>query len=228
LVNGTSHRSLISAALLLLTFILAVFLVVYILMYSFFLFGLLSYVLIVAVILSGFAAYFFWASRTVRTHKLLLGLILLVIVALAIYGTWFVLTPNWVFGLATDKSSYSLGKEVQITVTLENRGFIPHSITSPTANPVVVAVYALYEAPTLSTQVWYSPYVLNETTFSVSPGQALVRTFVWNQTNFVNPGLWNTTYKVGTYRVEAFIPESSDLTGSKLFSAMVYLNVTAT
>lgn len=196
-------------------------------MFSFFRFGLLSYVIIAAAILSGAAVYSLWASGKVRTNRLLLGLALLAVVASTVYGTWFVLTPNWVFALTTDKSSYSLGQEVEITVTLENHGFIPHSITSPTANPVVTTVYALYEDPTLSSQVWYSPYVLNETTFTVSPGQALVRTFVWNQTNLVNPSLWNTTHKPGEYRVEAFIPESSDLIG-KLFSVEAYVNVTAT
>jgi len=166
-----------------------------------------------------------------RRLRMLVALALLAIVALTIYATWFVLAPNWVFDLTTDKSSYSLGENVQITVTLENHGFMSHSITSSTANPVVVAVYALREDPTLSTQVWYSPYLLNETTFSISSGQALVRTFVWNQTNFVNPWFWNTTYKTGTYRVEAFIPipkSTNFAVDPRLFSAYVYINVTAT
>jgi hypothetical protein len=164
----------------------------------------------------------------VRTRWIVLAFALLAIIALVIYTTWFVLTPNWAFGLATDKASYGLGENVQITVTLENHGFISHSITSPTANPVVVAVYALSEDPTLKTQVWYSLYLLNETTFTVSPDQALVRTFEWNQMNFVNPWFWNTTYKAGTYLIEAFIPKSSDLLSSKLFSAEVYINIAAT
>jgi len=196
-------------------------------MYSFFQFGLLSYVLIAAAILSGVAAYSLYASGKVRTHTLLLGLTLLVVVALTIYATWFVLTPNWVFGLRTDKSSYALGERVQITVTLENLGFVSQSITSPTANPVVVAVYARALAPT--TQMWYSPYLLNKTSFSISPGQPLVRTFVWNQTNSVNPEFWNTTYMAGTYLIEAFIPKSRDFdVSSRLFNAYVYINVTAT
>lgn len=223
LAEGIHYRSTIFAALLIMTCILVVFLIVYTLMYSFFQFGLLSWVLIAAAIVSGIAAYSLWASGRVRTRRLLLGLTLLVIVALTIYATWFVLTPNWVFGVRADKSSYRLGERVQITVTLENHGFVPQSITSLTANPVVVAVYDL-----TPTQMWYSPYLLNETTFSISPGQALVRTFVWNQTNLVNPGFWNTTYKAGTYQIEAFIPKSNDFTNSKLFSADVYINVTST
>lgn len=225
LVESIHCRSLIFTALLILTCMLAVFLIVYILMYSFFQSGLL-YVLIPAAILSGAAAYSLCASGKVRTRKLLLGLTLLVILALTTYATWFVLTPNWVFGLRTDKSSYILGESVQITVTLENHGFVPQLMTSPTANPVVVAVYAWHNDP-FPNMVWYSPYFWNETTFSILPSQALVRTFVWNQTNFVNPWLGNTTYKAGTYLIEASIPKSSDFS-SNLFSADVYINVTAT
>jgi hypothetical protein len=156
----------------------------------------------------------------------------LAIIALAVYATWSVLTPVWVFGLATDKTAYGLGEDVQIIVTLENHGFISHPITAAIANPVFVAVYAVAESnPTITTQVWYSHYVSNETTFTVSPSQPLLRTFVWNQTNFVNPGYWNTTYKAGTYLIEAFIPKSGAgwpaLLGPKLFSAYVYINVTA-
>lgn len=171
-------------------------------------------------------------GRKVRTRRIILSSVLLAIVALAIYATWVVITSNWVFGLATDKSSYSLGERVQITVTLENHGYIPHSITSLITNPVVVQIseVSTYN-PTVTTQVWYSPYLRNETAFTVSPGQALVRTFTWNQTNTVNPWFWNTTYKPGTYLVEAFIPKDSDLTlidSSTLFSAWFYINVTAT
>jgi ABC-type multidrug transport system fused ATPase/permease subunit len=228
LVESISFRSLIFTALFILTCILTVFVIAYTLMYSFFQFGLLSYVLIAAAILSGVAAYSLYASGKVRIHKLLLGLGLLAVVALTIYATWFVLAPNWVFGLSTDKSSYTLGERVQITVTLENHGFVPQSITSPTTNPVVVAVYA--RALTVTTQMWYSPYLLNETSFSISPGQPLVRTFVWNQTSSSNPEFWNTTYMAGPYLIEAFIPKSRvdfDVS-SRLFNAYVYINVTAT
>lgn len=227
LVKGVGFRSLIFTALLILTCILAVFLIAYTLIYSFFQFGLLSYVLIAAAILSGVAAYSLYANGKVQIHKLLLGLTLLVIVAFTIYATWFVLTPNWVFGLSTDKSSYKVGERVQITVTLENHDFVSQSITSPTANPVVVAVYA--RALTVTTQMWYSPYLLNETSFSILPGQALVRTFVWNQTSSSNPEFWNTTYMVGPYLIEAFIPKSRDFdVSSRLFNAYVCINVTAT
>ncbi len=82
-----------------------------------------------------------------RTRRAILACAFIAIVALAIYATSSVLTPTWVFELITDKASYSLGENVQIIVTLENHGFISHSITA-TADPVVVAVYELKANPT--------------------------------------------------------------------------------
>jgi len=227
LVEGIRYRSPIFAALLILTCILAVFLIVSILIYSLL---LLSYVLIAAAILSGIAAYSCFASGKVRTRKVLLGLTLLVIVTLTFYAALFVLSltrANWVFVLTTDKSSYSLGEKVLITVTLENYGFVSHSITSATSDPVVV-VYAISPVDLSGRKVWSNPYLFEETTFSVSPGQALVRTYVWNQTNSAQPWLWNATYEAGTYLIEAFIPGSFGPTPSTLFLADVYMNVTAT
>jgi hypothetical protein len=225
--EGIRYRSPIFVVLLILACILAVFLVVSILIYSL---VLLFYVLVAAVILSGIAAYSCFASGMVRTRKVLLGLILLVIVALTSYAALFVLSltrANWVFVLATDESSYSLGQEVLITVTLENHGFVSHSITSPTSDPVVVA-YTISPVDLSERMVWSNPYSFEETTFSVSPGQALVRTYVWNQTNSAQPWLWNATYEAGTYLIEATIWGSFGPTASRLFNADVYINVTAT
>lgn len=228
MVEGIRYRSPIFAALLILTCTLAVFLIVSILIYSL---VLLSYVLIAAAILSGIAAYSFFASGKMRTRKVLLGLTLLVIVALTSYATLFVLSrarANWVFVLTTDKSSYSLGEKVQITVTLENHGFVSQSITSPMSDPVVVVYARVSEEDPSTRSVWNNPYLFEETTFSVSPGQALVRTYVWNQTNSAQPWLWNATYEAGTYLIEATIWGSLGPTPSTLFNADVYINVTAT
>lgn len=233
LAEGVSYRSLIFTALLILTCILAVFLVVYTLMYSFFRFGLLSYVLIAAVILSGFAAYSLYASGKVRTRKLLLGLTLLVVVALAIYATWSVLTPSWSFEITTDKPVYTLGENVQITVTLKNKGYVSHSFTAAVDNPVLVSIeYVNPNNPTVKYQVWYTPYQKSETTFTVSPNQPFTRTCTWNQTDIQGWQFWNTTYMAGTYYIEAFIPKKEEsfpiISDHALFLAWVYINVTAT
>lgn len=161
-----------------------------------------------------------------QARKALIGLFLLVIVIAVIFVIWIVVVPHWTFVLTTDKFSYRLGEEVQINVSLANHGFIAHSFTSPIANPVVVAVYELSEIS--DTNVWYSPPFGNETTYVISAGQALVRAFIWNQTNTVNPAFWNTTYKAGEYLVDAFIPQSPELNGPRIFSAKLYITVTAT
>jgi hypothetical protein len=137
-----------------------------------------------------------------------------------------VIVPQWTFVVTTDKSSYHLGEEVQISVSLANHGLISRSFTSPIANPVVVAVYEVSE--TSDTNVWYSPPFGNETTYVISAGQALVRTFTWNQTNTVNTAFWNTTYKAGQYLVDAFIPQDPELNGPRIFSAKLYITVTPT
>lgn len=120
-------------------------------------------------------------GRELGIRKIIIGSALITVIALAAYGAWIVITPKWAFKLTTGKSSYSLGENVQITVTLENLGYTPHSITSSITNPVKVSMEDA-RAPG-AWQVWFSPYQVNKTTFTVSPNQPLVRTFTWNQTN---------------------------------------------
>ena len=142
--------------------------------------------------------------------KILLLTVSITIVAIAATNfAWVVTTPKWSFSVTTDKSSYEIGEDVKITVSLKNIGFITHSFESALKDPVMVSVeYQPTENPTSTIQVWYTPYHLETTQFSLAPSYSLERHFIWNQTNTVNPWLWNTSYMPGTYQLVAFIPDA--------------------
>jgi hypothetical protein len=55
---------------------------------------------------------------------------------------WVVATPRWSFSVSTDKSTYALGEPVQITVTLENHGYIPQTFTSAMGNAITVDAWS--------------------------------------------------------------------------------------
>jgi len=166
-------------------------------------------------------------------NKIILAAVSMAAVFIALYIVNFIMTPRWSFEVTTNKTVYSLGEDVQITVTLKNIGYVSSSFTAQVDNPILVSVeYTYPTSPTAKYQVWYTPFQEIETTFTVSPSQPLVRTYTWNQTNTQVPQFWNTTYKAGTCYIEAFIPKKG--TGSwewnmdALFRAWIYINVTET
>ena len=152
-------------------------------------------------------------------------IITLVLVMTAIMSFfWILLTPRWSFTIATSKTSYANGEDVQITVTLKNAGYIPQSITSAITSPVVVTVKRD------GAFVWYAPRVfqINQTTFTIAPDQPLTRAFVWNQS-------WNDQKSYpGEYFIIAAIPnpkivEISDVdsVSGRQFYAFTWINITA-
>jgi hypothetical protein len=142
--------------------------------------------------------------------KILLLTASITIVAIAVTNSvWVVITPKWSFSVTTDKSSYEVGENVKITVSLKNVGFITHSFESALRDPVMVSVeYQPTENPTSTIQVWYSPYHWENTQFSLAPSYSLERHFIWNQTNTANPWFSNASYMPGTYQLVAFIPDA--------------------
>lgn len=167
------------------------------------------------------------------TNKIILASLSMAAVLITLYVANVIMTPSWSFEITTDKPVYNLGENVQITVTLKNKGYVSHSFTAAVDNPVLVSIeYVNPSNPTVKYQVWYTPYQESETTFTVSPNQPLTRTCTWNQTDIQGWQFWNTTYKAGTYCIEAFIPKKEEGFPSEsehaLFLAWVYINVTAT
>jgi hypothetical protein len=150
--------------------------------------------------------------------------------ALFTHLVWTITTPKWSFSVSTDRSTYRLGEPVTITASLRNLGFITHSFRSASSNPVVVSVEYQSTANSMSYQVWYSSISRSATEFSAGPGETLERNFSWNQTNTVNPGLWNQTYMPGTYWVLAFVPKDTAQTFGfdNFFFARTNMNITST
>jgi len=140
--------------------------------------------------------------QTGKRKILLLALIGIAAGLTVQYSVWAVVAPNWAFSVTTDKRTYELGEPVQITVTLENLGFVDHSFTSADSNPVVVQIlWGTWE-------VWYSHPFHLVTDFTVAPHRSLERTFTWNQTNTSNPQIWDQTYRPGTFVIRGWIPRS--------------------
>jgi len=171
-----------------------------------------------------------FTSSKLSTKRFLLLTFSVAIIAIAVtHSVWTVTSPNWSFVVATAKSNYELGENVQVTVSLKNLGFIPHSFTSSISDPMVVSVSYVYEDnPTVTTQVWFSLIHFNKTVFTIYPQQSLERTFTWNQTNIYQP---EKKIKSGTYLIEALIPsaDSDILIGfDNLFWAWAFINITAT
>ena len=82
--------------------------------------------------------------------------------AIVTHSVWTVISPQWLFSVTTDKSTYSLGEDVKVTVSLKNLGFITHSFKSRVSDPIVIGI------GTDLSQVWYSPFHKNTTEFSNS------------------------------------------------------------
>lgn len=138
-----------------------------------------------------------------RNKVLLLAFSVMFVSATVTHSIKIVLTPSWSFSLSTDKSTYSLGEEVQITVSLENLGFITHSFKSSLSSPVFIQIENFSMG--YSDTVWWSPPApldhWKTTEFTVSSHQFLEWNFVWNQTSREYPerGIQSGTYYIGAY-----------------------------
>ena len=142
--------------------------------------------------------------------KLVIVAIFLSILVGVPWTVWVIVTPNWLFYVTTDKPVYNVGELIQITVTLENRGYISHSFTAPISEPIMIKIG--YQEGWMT--VWWSPYTRNSTTFALLPNQKLTRTFVWDQTDIVYSAPHNHTRKSGKYIIRAYIPRTDDVHSS--------------
>lgn len=164
-----------------------------------------------------------------RKKILLLTFSVMVIAIVSTQSVWVIITPKWSFSVSTDKSTYKLGETVNISMSLKNMGFIAHSFKSRVSNPVVMSIEHLYgDNPTIRKQVYYSPYRLEETDFSVESNQILQRTFLWNQTSVHSP---EEEIELGTYYIIAFIPSAGStmpVSVDNLFWTWASINITST
>lgn len=183
-------------------------------------------------LLLGFVHDFLMAKFNWSVKKLLLLTVGVMLAAATVTQTvWAIVTPSWSFSVATDKPTYSLGESVKITATLKNTGFLSHSFKSKVSDPVLLLVSQVWHH-TDEISVWWPPSWNEEVTeFSLSPGQALQRSFTWDQTNIANPQIWNQTHMPGTYQILAFIPDPNAESispdhASSLFYSATYINVT--
>lgn len=164
-----------------------------------------------------------------RKKILLLTFSVMVIAIVSTQSVWVIITPKWSFSVSTDKSTYKLGETVNISMSLKNMGFIAHSFKSRVSNPVVMSIEHLYgDNPTIRKQVYYSPYRLEETDFSVESNQILQRTFLWNQTSVYSP---EEEIELGTYYIIAFIPSAGStmpVSVDNLFWTWASINITST
>jgi hypothetical protein len=138
------------------------------------------------------------------------------------HSVWTIVTPNWVFSVATDKSTYSLGEDAQITVSLENAGFIAHSFKSSFSDPVIVSIERFVHR-----QVWYSPFHHEVTEFTVPAHQSIAWVFIWNQTNKNYPAMG---IEPGKYYIKAVIESATSDSPfwDPIFYASASINVTST
>jgi len=143
--------------------------------------------------------------------------------AIVTHSVWTIISPQWLFSVTTDKSTYSLGEDVTVTVSLKNLGFITHSFKSSLSDPIVIGIDSIDHD-----QVWYSLFHENVTQFLIEPGHDLERTFVWNQT-IRNPSAVGETVGQGVYYIEAFIPDvdSISIGGDNIFFAWASINITS-
>ena len=147
-----------------------------------------------------FAANFFVKDDKLSWKQFLfLTFVAIIISGTITHSAWIIVTPRWAFSVSTDKSTYSLGENITITAYLRNTGFITHSFKSALSNPVYI--YIRHRAR--GYQVWYSPYNLEDTVFSLEPNQLLQRIFLWNQTNIHQP---EKEIEPGEYTILAEIP----------------------
>jgi hypothetical protein len=170
------------------------------------------------------------AFNKMNNKKFLLLTFSVVIIAVAVtHSVWAISTPNWSFTVVTDKSTYELGQNMQITVSLKNLGFISHSFPSAISDPILISISYVYEDNSAeTTQVWFSSFHNNRTEFTIPPSQSLERVFVWNQTTRHQPEINITS---GTYLIEAQIPRADSEMGvglDNLFLAWTFINITTT
>lgn len=145
------------------------------------------------------------------------------IIAIAVTNSvWTIITPKWSFSVSTDKTTYTLGENVKIKVSIKNLGFITHSFKSAVSDTIVVGVEHQYNS-----QVWYSQFHRSITEFSIGPNESLERNFIWNQTNIHLP---EKEIEPGIYYIEAFIPNvnSDYIRSNPLFHAETRINITST
>ena len=166
-------------------------------------------------------------KRLSRRRILLLTFGVMSMALVSAQSIWIIITPKWSFSVSTDKSTYMLGETVMIFVSLKNMGFITHSFKSKVTNPVEIIIERPYgDNPTVSKQVWYSPYQLKETECSVEPNRILQRNFLWNQTDIHSP---EEDIETGTYYIIAFIPDAQSVGWqSRLFYTYTIINITST
>jgi len=182
-----------------------------------------TYVYIVAwALVFAFAIDFLRDLKLSRKKLVLLTFSVMIIAMIVSHSVWAIVTPKWSFSVTTDKSTYSLGESVQITVTLKNVGFIDQSFTSAVDVPFVVSV-RMYDIT-----IWYSPYNRNPTEFTIAPHQSLERTFTWNQTDI---GFPEREIEPGTYVIVAFTPKVEEgwisiTSHQRLFNAYTTINIT--
>jgi hypothetical protein len=182
----------------------------------------LAYIFICPLVFA-FAVDFLVGGNKLSGKKVLLLTVAIMVTAATLTSSvWTIVAPRWSFSVSTEKLVYRLGEDVQITASLENLGFISHSFASATNDPVVVSI----ETPG-GGQVWYSPYHLSETEFTLAPYQTLIRTFTWNQTNIHSP---EKQIESGHYYIRAFIPGTSSETWywNPLFRKGIGIDITAT
>ena len=166
-------------------------------------------------------------SLQASKRKIILLALSVIAIGLTIpYSVWTVITPNWAFSVTTDKSTYELGEPIQIGVTLENLGFIEHSLTSGVRDLAVISISSREFG-----HVWYNcMHIFDwiDTQFTVPPHQSLERTFIWNQTNINFP---EEEIEPGTYWIEAFIPKGESnrpIEVDNLFWTSTSINITST
>ena len=182
------------------------------------------YIVAWALVFASAADFFVGNGKLSGKKFLLLTFGVMIISTTVTHSVWTIVTPRWSFSVSTDKPTYRLGENVQITVSLENIGFITHSFKSSLSDPVVVSI----ETYGLGPQVWYSPYHFNRTEFTIPSHESLERTFIWNQTNIHFPEEEN---EPDTYVVWAFIPKGEFLdphVAGTLFCAYTKINITST
>jgi len=183
-------------------------------------FGASAFILGILVTLGGSVEIATDKESLQTSKKKIIAVALIVItVGLAVpYSAWTIVVPNWSFSVSTDKTTYSLGEDVEITVTLKNMGFIAHSFKSEVSN----AISLLVSNPSKGSYVWWNSSHLEDTALSLEPNQILQRNFVWNQTKIYKP---EEEIELGEYKIEARLGSDWE---HYLFWAKTYINITST
>lgn len=175
------------------------------------------YAVVCVLVLASAANFFVEGGKLSWTQFLFLTFGAIILSGIVTHSAWTIVTPRWAFSVSTDKSTYSLGENVEITVCLKNMGFITHPFQSEASDPIIVRIRRRYSYD----PIWFSPYNLEETAFSVGPNQILQRNFLWNQTGYAD----YVDVIPGEYGIIAEIPGNG--LGGHIFWARTYINITA-